>query len=81
MVWSILIEGSEDIDELIDIQVGLARLPLPQRTFLVLLSQGYPAAYAMKQAGIKGNSTRWKWEALKQVTRFINGTTSIQEGQ
>lgn len=72
-VWSVLFDGSEDIDEQIDVQVGLARLPLPQRTFLVYLSQGYTASFAMQRAGLTGNQTRVKREVLRQLTASING--------
>jgi hypothetical protein len=70
-VWTILSEGSEDPDEKIDVERGLAELPLADRVFLVRLSQGYSAADAMKEAGLTGNQTRLKREVLNRLVEAI----------
>lgn len=72
-VWAIMSEGSEDPDELIDVAVGLARLPQPQRTFLLVLAWGYTARVAKKVSGLRGNQTRLKYEVLNRLTEEING--------
>lgn len=72
-VWSILLDGSEDVDEVVDVQVGLARVPEPQRTFLVALSEGYTARDALSMAGLTGNQTRVKRDAISRLVREVNG--------
>jgi len=72
-VWSILTDGSDDTDELIDIEAGLVRLPPKQRVFLTAISHGYTAVKAMELAGLTGNSTRVKREAVKELTKILNG--------
>jgi hypothetical protein len=70
-VWTILTEGSEDPDEEIDVEMGLRKLPLADRVFLVRLSQGYSAAVAMKEAGLRGNQTQLKREVLGRLVETI----------
>lgn len=71
--WEILVEGSEDVDELLDIQVGLTHLPPEQALFLVRLGQGFTGEQAMGEAGLSGNQTRLKRLALLALTKAING--------
>lgn len=72
-VWRVLTEGTDDLDELIDIQVGLDALPIQKRTFLVLLAQGQSGAYAMHESGLQKNQTRLKRDILRELTDLING--------
>jgi hypothetical protein len=72
-VWSILLDGSEDLDELIDIQVGLDLLPSNERVFLDFLRAGYTGATAMREAHMTGNQTRLKRQVLEHLTRLMNG--------
>ena len=74
MVWSILMDGTEDVDAWIDVrQVGLAELPEPQRSFLTLLTQGYTANEAKELLGLSGTTTQLKRDALLTLTRLVNG--------
>ena len=72
-VWSILMDGSDDPDEVIDVQVGLGRLPIEEQTFLKLLQQGQTVSYAMQELGLKGNQTRIKRQVVQHLTDIING--------
>jgi hypothetical protein len=70
-VWSILCEGSDDPDEVIDVQIGLSRLPQAQSAFLRLLSWGYSGREAMRAAGLRGNQTEKRHEALRALVRAL----------
>jgi hypothetical protein len=72
-IWGILSGESEDIDELIDVQLGLKRLPSEQAVFITQLSLGYTAKQAMQTAGLTGNATRMKRTVLQRLAREING--------
>jgi len=73
LVWSVLTEGSEDVDELLDVQVGLTHLPPAESTFIVRLGQGYTGEQAMSESGLKGNQTRLKQGILMKLTEIVNG--------
>lgn len=75
-VWSILVDGAEDIDELIDMETALEKLSPPKRFFLILLGQSYSVREAMGLAGIKGNQTLIKYEVLGQLVAYMNGAVS-----
>ena len=78
-VWAILMEGSDDPDEVADVEIGLIKLTPIKRAFLLLLTYGYSATEAIQRSGIavsrgKGsNQTRIKREILKELTEVING--------
>ena len=76
-VWALLngdVPDDElDHDEMIDLQIGLSRLPLSQQVFLVSLAHGYSAEASMRAAGEKGNSTRYTTKALMALTEKMNG--------
>lgn len=73
-VWSILMNGSEEPEEVFDVQVGLTRLETSKRNFLLLLTYGYTAAEAMRMSGIAGgNQTRVRRDVLRELTGIING--------
>jgi hypothetical protein len=72
-VWEILSEGTDAVEELGDVQVGLQRLPDKQRTYLNLLANGWTGSAAMRASGLTGNQTRQKREAIIELTRLING--------
>lgn len=71
-VWSILSEGEATVDELIDLEVGLAAVSQEDRDFLVALAQGYTASSTMKKLGLRGNQTRYKREAVARLTKAMN---------
>ncbi|SRR6266851_471042 len=73
-VWEVL-AGSEDVEveELMDVQVGLTYLPPAESTFIIRLSQGYTGKQAMSEAHLKGNQTRLKTDILMKLTEIING--------
>jgi hypothetical protein len=78
LVWIILTEGGNSVEEELDVRVGLSFLPTPQRTFLTLLSQGQTATYAARKVGLKGNLTTIKVKAVKALTDVINGTQVVK---
>ncbi len=71
-IWEILTEGSEDVDELLDIQVGLTHLPPAESTFIIRLGQGFTGEQAMGESGLRGNQTRLKQSILMKLTKIIN---------
>ena len=71
-IWDIMVSGSEDPDENMDVVLGVGKLPTPQRIYIVLLSQGYTGAYAMRKAGLNGNSTRLRRTVLQSLAQVIN---------
>lgn len=73
LIWSVLLHGSDDPDEVIDIQVGLDGLPIAERVFLTKLARGYTGVEAMIVSGLEGNQTRLKRQVLGHLTRKING--------
>lgn len=79
-VWELLVEGAQDIDELIDLESGLEKLSPPKRIFLILIGQEYTVKEAMGLAGIRGNQTRIKYEVLGELTARMNGERHGQEG-
>jgi hypothetical protein len=72
-VWKILTEGSEVPEEEADVRVGLGKLSSRQSIFLNLLANGWTGKSAMRAAGLMGNQTRNKREAIMELTRLING--------
>jgi len=72
-IWEILQEGSEDVDELLDVQVGLTHLPPAESTFIIRLGQGFTGEQAMSESDLRGNQTRLKQDILKKLTKIING--------
>ncbi len=72
-IWEILQEGSEDVDELLDVQVGLTHLPPAESTFIIRLGQGFTGEQAMSESGLRGNQTRLKQGILMKLTKIING--------
>jgi hypothetical protein len=72
-VWEILVGGSEDADERVDVEMGMVRLPLEERTFIWLLAQGYTGLAAQELSGIEGNQTRLRREILIKLSAIING--------
>lgn len=82
-VWALLngdVPDDElDHDEMIDLQIGLSRLPAPQQIFLVSLAHGYSAVAAMKAAGKRGNSTRYTSRALMALTEKMNNGDGEKE--
>lgn len=72
-VWSILVNGSDDEDEEIDVAVALFRMPFKEQAFLRFLAAGFTVRGAMQAVGMRGNQTRYKRDALAQLTRLVNG--------
>ena|SRR5258708_11396830 len=72
-VWSVLIGESDDANEYVDVQAGLAAMKEPQRLFLLRLATGITGREAIKLSGLKGTSTRHKKAAIEELTKLING--------
>ncbi len=77
-IWSILMGESENPDDYFDVEMGLAVMKEPQRLFLLRLAMGIPGTQAMKLSGLKGNQTRTKQAAIKQLTEIINGEVPVE---
>lgn len=72
-VWQILTEHTNDVDEALDVEAALDRLPEPQRSFLAAISRGYSVLEAMKRVGMHGNQTHVKRAAIKMLADELNG--------
>lgn len=73
-LWSILLDGSDDVDELIDLQVGLDMLPIQERVFLDYIREGYTGAEALRESGLKDkHQTQAKRKVLKHLAKLMNG--------
>jgi hypothetical protein len=76
-IWLVLsgeITGEDDLDAVLDVQLGLKRLPPGQAVFITQLALGYSGKESMKTAGISGNQTYLKRLILHKLTREINGS-------
>lgn len=71
-IWEVLTEGSDDMDELIDVEVAMTKLPADQRLFIRLLANGYSGLEAMRKAHMTGNQTRNKRLVLLSLSRILN---------
>ncbi len=75
-IWSVLtgeVSGEDDLDAVLDVQLGLKRLSEGQAVFITQLALGYSGKEAMKTAGISGNQTWLKRSILHKLAREING--------
>lgn len=75
-VWQILTEGSDDIDEVFDMEIAIEHLPVKQRVFLVYINRGHTVLEAMERAGLTGNQTHVKRAAIKMLTDELNGVNA-----
>lgn len=75
-IWSALVNGSDDIDLVIDIRYGMSQLPEQEQNFLTLLASGQTGAYAKHETGIKGNQTLLKRRILLRLSMILNGESS-----
>lgn len=74
-VWALLTGELGDVywGEIVDLQVGLTKLPPAEATFLIRLGQGYTATQALGEAGLTGNTTRLKRAVVRKLTDIMNG--------
>jgi hypothetical protein len=71
-VIEILLRGSEDHDEELDVGVGLERMTEREGVFLRLLAQGVGIQDAMNRSGATGNQTRFYERVILKLVRVIN---------
>lgn len=72
-VWSLLTGEVDIVDEQIDLQSGLTKLPPKEAVFIIRLGQGFTANRALGEAGLEGNSTRLKRAVVRKLTDIMNG--------
>jgi len=72
-IWGILVHGSEELDQVIDVRRAMSMLPDQERTFMTLLAQGQTGKYALHASGLRGNQTLLKRRILMRLTEIING--------
>ena len=76
-VITILLHGSEDHDEVIDVAAALVRMPEPARSVLELFAQGFSVQQSMTLCGVNGNSTRYQDQIIEQLTSLVNGGSGV----
>jgi hypothetical protein len=62
-----------DHDLLLDLSLSLPLLDGPTKRLLYFWAIGYSSRQALQRAGIGGNSSRRVQEALRRLTRLVNG--------
>ena len=75
-VWSILVNGSDDLDEVIDIRQAMHSLTAQEQTFLTLLASGQTGKYAMHEARLRGNQTTLKQRCLTRMAAVLDNGES-----
>ena len=73
IVARILREGTEQLEDQIDIALGLDRLPEEERQLLSLYATGLSAKQALDQLHLEGNPQRRLVGALRALCALING--------
>jgi hypothetical protein len=77
-VASILRNGSDDPDEMIDVANAVSRLPESSRVFLTRYGEGLPPSQAGE--GISKSPKREYVRLIRMVTALLNGEDDVSTG-
>jgi hypothetical protein len=77
-VASILRNGSDDPDEVIDVANAVSRLPESSRLFLTRYGEGFPPSLAGQ--GVSNSPKREYGRLIRMVTALLNGDDDVSAG-
>lgn len=66
-------EGTDDLEEAIDFHTAVLSLSYEQMTYLTQRFLGSSAKEALQAAGVSTNSTRFHEDAVRSLTKVLNG--------